>query len=332
MVKNIQIGLKILAVIACAIAALIAPAATAPARAAEITIALNESSAVDGPYIELGEIAAIDAPDDARARLIALRIGIAPTFSNPITYRKSDLVSRLALEGYTDDQFEILGKDKVKIERAGVKITSDELEQALIDELAISFGESAVPVWKVRLPEITVNRGEIEIIVKYPSTRYGALPQTVLVKVDGRLARQFPLSGYVSFKLPVVVAISGIPRGACVSADCVKVIQTTLPPGAAAITSLDGCIGLEAKRNIGAGEQLTYESLLKPYDARRGDDLTVTIIRGGISIEALATAREDAYIGEQMLVELTDTGKTMRVTLVSSNTAVAILPYNEVQE
>jgi flagella basal body P-ring formation protein FlgA len=302
-----------------------------PAHAADFIITLNELSAVDGPYIELGEIAAIDAPDDAYAPLAALRIGIAPTFANPITYRKTDLAARLALEGYTATQFEILGKDQVKIERAGVKITSAELEQVLANELAASFGESVTPVWKVKLPEITVNRGNIEIIVKYPSYRFGALPQTIIVNVDGRLARQFPLSGYASFKTPVVITTQGIPRGACVSADCVEIVERTLPPGAAVIAAIDGCIGLEAKRNIGAGEQLTYDSLIKPYDAKRGDDLTVTILRGGIIIEALATAREDAYIGEQMLVELVDTGKTLRVTLTSSNNAVAVLPSNEVQ-
>jgi len=301
-------------------------ALSAPAFASVIGITLNAHSEVEGPYIELGEVAQITGSDEDVAKLVNLRIGIAPPHDHPIMYRKSDLESRLYVEGIAPSEYSLSGPDKITVVRAGLTITSAELASVLDDEIRTNFCDDVKIIWTEHLPDITVNPGELEIIVKYPSHRKGALPQTILVKVDGRLARQFPLTRFSSFKTPMIIAKAGIPRGAVVTLDMIESLTRVVPPGTPVIATIGECLGLESKRNIGAGEQLTYESLIQPYDVRRGDALVVVIMRGSLRIEAPATSSDNGYIGERILVRLDDTGKGIRVTLTAHNLAVVIMP------
>lgn len=313
--------------IAVSLAILLGVVQAAPLRAYadELIITLRSSAEVDPPFIELGEIAVVSGAEREAGKLTALRIGIAPSFGRKITYKKNDLVNRLALEGLSKDDYTLAGASEVEIKRAGQTIYSDEIRNFLDVSLREGYGGLVEIVEREAFPDVRINRGEFSLSLRYPPNKMGALPQTILLKLEGKTAKQFVLSKYVNFKAPTVFSRTSIPRGVTVSADLLDVETRTHPPGDALVMTIAECVGLEAKRNIGAGEKISLSSLMRPFDLERNDPITIIIFRGNLRIETTGTATKSGYIGDSIIVRIDETGKALKGTITGENTVVVFL-------
>ncbi|MEP0813557.1 MAG: flagellar basal body P-ring formation protein FlgA [bacterium] len=304
--------------IAGVLAAVLAAHCALPAAAAGIIIHLHREAVIEGPYIELSEIAEIDAPQDRLDEIKDLRLGIAPALGREFLYRRTDLISRLNFAGYAESEYSVTGADSVLIKRAGTSISGKSVAEFLESEIKSRFGESAKVVWKTKLPDLQVRQGEVELKLSYPSGREGALPISILICADGSLVGQHPLSRYAAFKVPIVLALETIPRGAEIAPGMIDCEVRTLPPGRPVVSTIAECIGLEAKRTIGAGEEISPDSLLKPFDVCQGDSVSVRISRGAVDIETEGTAMESGYLGDRILVRIGSTGRSLRGILAAS--------------
>lgn len=305
----------------------IAVAAFAPGsgEAASASVELLSNADVDGPYVELGEIAFIAAPTDILEAISAIRVGIVPPFGVVMNLRKSDIEARLLRERSIAANFIVGGPQSVAIKRAGEIITYDLLQNTLETFIREKFDGRVKVKWKESATEFTVNRGDVLIEVKTPSHKSSALPQSIAVYVDGKLVKLLSLSRYVEFITPVAIAREAIARGSAVPESSVFVEIRTVPPGKAVIMDIADCTGFEAIRTIGAGEEISPDSIRKPYDVKRGDAVSVMIEMDGITIEAQASASQDGYVGDVIAVRLDEGGKVMRGVITSPTSVILAL-------
>ena len=288
-------------------------------------VRLYADASVDGPYVELGEIAQIDAPGELGEVLTSLRVGIVPPFGVEIQIRKSDIEARIDRERSITDEFAVTGASSVTVRRGGVSISPADLESKLVSFLSENYGGRVEIVWKERFKEITVNRGEVAVEAKPPSHRKGALPQSLSISVDGKLVKVVALSRYLEFRAPVVIAREPVARGNTIPASALLVEIRTVPAGRAVILDVEDCAGLEAVRSIGAGGEISPDAVRKPFDVRRGDAVTVVVVMDTLTIETESTATQDGYIGDTIAVRLADGGKVMRGVVESPARVVVTL-------
>lgn len=111
----------------------------------------------------------------------------------------------------------------------------------------------------------------------------------------------------------VIVADKNILRHQVITPDMIKI--AVLPQDdirQSSLTRLDAAIGLEATRTIQVGSTIS-RSDLRPADlVRKGENVTLTIRRGVLTLTVDTIALEDAKLGDQVLLLNADSGTEIR--------------------
>ena len=88
-----------------------------------------------------------------------------------------------------------------------------------------------------------------------------------------------------------------------------------------ALKQLEAAIGFEATRTLQVGTIITASDL-KPADlVRKGESVTLTIVRGALRLTVDTIALEDAKLGEQVPLMNKDSGSEIRGIVTGRNQA-----------
>ena len=145
------------------------------------------------------------------------------------------------------------------------------------------------------------------------------------------IARQYnkkvsiPLSCRLFVVTQVVCAKFDIPRDKIIDiSDCETVKKDISTFGPKPCLTFSEVVGKRASRTITGGKIITEHMLLIPPDIEKGDNLSLVISKGNVTVCVSAIARENGRIGQKIWVENGSTKKLVRV-LVTDRNSVTLL-------
>jgi flagella basal body P-ring formation protein FlgA len=98
------------------------------------------------------------------------------------------------------------------------------------------------------------------------------------------------------------------------------------PAAARGALSADDASGMEAARNLTAGNIVRRSDLMKPQLVRRGEPVTIRIVAGALVITASGRALNGGGQGEMVRVVTNNTNRTLDGTIDGSGTVRVAAP------
>lgn len=125
----------------------------------------------------------------------------------------------------------------------------------------------------------------------------------------------------------VVVSATNIIRGQVISQDMVeRTLQPKKQIGAQTLSILKEAIGLEATRTIRTGTPITISDLTAADLVRKGENVTLTVTKGALTVSVDTIALENGKIGEQVDLSNAESGKVIRGVVTGRHQAKGISP------
>ena len=121
------------------------------------------------------------------------------------------------------------------------------------------------------------------------------------------------------------VLVHGVEKGESITA--ADLTEAMIPAAAARGGLVPADIaGMAASRRLVAGSVLRAADLVRPHLVRRGEQVTVSIRRGGLIITSAGRALADAAMGDTVRVVTASTSRTIEA-VVEGNAAVRIVNF-----
>lgn len=134
------------------------------------------------------------------------------------------------------------------------------------------------------------------------------------------------VSAQVKIFQSVIVAARAIPRNSLIhSSDLDIQLRDTADLRHASVVDPNRLVGKVAKRTIRVGEAMNLANLAEPVVVQRGDALVIEAQSGAISVSSQAIALADGRIGEQISARNQQSERIIRVKIIGSGRAAAIL-------
>lgn len=196
--------------------------------------------------------------------------------------------------------------------RAGMPPRTTVVDQAQIQKILENFIEvhrDYLPEGKIRfkkidLPQaVKIPNGKllVEVIPSDPSiiksSRF-----TLIFRVDGRIVKNIVVRGELEVISRVVIAAADLQRGSLISAADVKLALADLTNLRNPIFTPGEVIGMRLKRSIRQGKPLSSRLVELPPIIKRGELVTITIRKGGLTVTARGIASHDAKQGAMVRV------------------------------
>ncbi|MEO2088125.1 MAG: flagellar basal body P-ring formation chaperone FlgA [Gemmataceae bacterium] len=272
-------------------ALLVATAATTVARE-PVVITLAASATPPAPEVTVAHVATLSG-GNARERGKMAALDLTDRRAGASVSRKQ-VGYRLRLAGFSEDEFVLVGADKVAIGVPRRAITVDEVTAVAKAELARLLGTPAdeqsfalaQPVL-VKLPEVSDDdRVEITAVPHIATVRPGRTQMDMTVKVNGTTKLTFS-----------VVLTTDTPAATPTTAGSAEVV----PAG-----------GVRAKP---AGNQFAADAVL----VRALQPVRLVVNADGMRLEAVAEAMQDGKVGQQIKVRNPSSKKVVTGTVVGAN-------------
>ncbi|MBI4696217.1 MAG: flagellar basal body P-ring formation protein FlgA [Gammaproteobacteria bacterium] len=153
-------------------------------------------------------------------------------------------------------------------------------------------------------PRLRLARCEVPLTA-YSSAGSRTVGHTSIgVRCDGASPWAVFVPARMSDRQMVVVAARPIAPGQLLQAADVRLESRTLDNASAVfLTSLDAAIGKTAMRAATAGNLVTQTMLRAPRSVRRGDQVTIAMGAGAISVQMGGVAMRDGGIGDRIPVK-----------------------------
>jgi flagellar basal body P-ring formation protein FlgA len=295
-------------------------------------IELRSETVVAESYVVLGDIAVVSAPSaQLKHTLDNLRIGSAPMVGYATRLSQEELrrVVRARLPGQ-EVALEWSGAKTVSISSAGRLIDAGKVVDAarkhLLAELALKFDrievQLAAPVADVELPLGEVLLKPRAIDSKHVSAR---LPVWVDLYVNGTAYRSVVVPFMLNASRSVYVARRDLPEGTLVSSDdFVPRTEDVLSGAADGMQEFEMQEGMRVRRALVAGQVLTRNHVSPKDIVYRGDPVKLVFAEGGVLIEALASAQQEAAIGQLVKVKVEKGSEAIVARVVSPGVVQAV--------
>lgn len=242
-------------------------------------------------------------------------IGIKDEVYCGLSYGEEKTINR-QMTMYIINKHKIAGArpGQVTFKRKGTLLTSDKFKSDVSDLLTVMYGDMDIEIGTIRMGRpfyySPVNGYDINI----PKNRFG----NVSISVDSGMRRYNYTVNLKAFK-EVYVAKGSIKKGQDI-AGLVGLERTDLSKlRGDAITETEGYI---ASRNISSGKPVTTNQVMRKPDAFKGSSVRIEFKSGGLNITTGGELQEDAYIGKNVRVKNTTSGKIVRGTYASGRKVV----------
>ena len=207
--------------------------------------------------------------------------------------------------------------------REGIDANTVIERSMVIDQVAIFLTkrayEAGEPIQRADLTRIETESP--------PKNAIGAWPSGVITASRYIEPRHTLQSSDIEQSKHVVISATNIVRGQVITGD---MVERTLRPqnqiGAQTLSNLDEAIGLEATRTIRAGTTITLADLMAADLVRKGENVTLTVERGALTITVDTIAMEDGKMGEQVELTNAESGKVIRGIVIGRHQAKGIAP------
>ncbi len=192
----------------------------------------------------------------------------------------------------------------------------------VIDQTAVFLTERAYEAGEL------INRADLKRIETEnpPKNALGAWPSGVITAAQYIEPRHTLLDSDIERSEHVVISATNIVRGQVITRD---MLEQTLQPrkqiGAQTLSAPEEAVGLEATRTIRAGTPITISDLTAADLVRKGENVTLTITRGALTISVDTIATENGKMGEQVELRNAESGKVIRGIVTERHQAKGIM-------
>jgi len=155
------------------------------------------------------------------------------------------------------------------------------------------------------------------------SERSGRVPITIYLYDGDRIVKTGTVSAEPQIRRSVAVAAEAVRRGRTITAETVRIETRWLAPSPGGPADPESVIGAEARSNIEPGDVITQQAVVAPLTVRRGDEVWVHVLSGGVNMKVRARAMHDAHDGE--IVRLRATGGRREFDARMSGPGVAVM-------
>lgn len=193
---------------------------------------------------------------------------------------------------------------EVTFRRKGTLLTEDILRRDIYELLSVMYSGLEVEISSIRMGRDFYFSDDKGYDIDLPKNRFG----NVAVSVDNGIRTYNYTVNLTAFK-DIYVASSSIRKGDDIAKNVTKERYDLSRVRGEPIENPEGYI---ATRNISAGRPVTTGEVMKRPDAFEGASVQIVYDSGGLTVSTSGELMEDAYIGKNVRVKNTASGKIVR--------------------
>ena len=259
-----------------------------------------------------------------RVKLNDIKQAIAATRSLAVGHQltRADL-KRIPYSGNTNEVFldvdDLIGLTLNQAVKANYLIERSMVADPTVVFMTDRSYEAGELIQRSNLTTIKIENAPATALKRWPSGIASAL-----VYLE---AGQILLTTHIEPSEYVVVSATNIVRGQVITEEFVeRRLQAKREIGAQALKTAEEAIGLEATRTIRAGSVITLSDLTAADLIRKGEKVTLTLVRGALTITVDTIAMANAKMGEQVELTNVESGKVIRGIVTGRYRARGIAP------
>lgn len=295
------------------IAVILALLWSSPCFGLEVTF--SQSSAVKNDTVLLADIASFSENSALAEALGSQIVGTAPDAGSATVLDAREIIHKIgrshnsSLNGVNWN-----GAALVTVGRESVSITSEQIQQ-IIDDY-IKENRHSLPDARISfIPDTKPLPFELETgsqswdVIPSSANIIGSSRFSIIFKVNGKVRKNFSVTGQTKAITPVVVTTRRLKYGEIVTAEMVTVAErdiSELPSYSRAVSEV---IGSVVKRNLYQGAPIGPESVELPPVINRGELVKIVVSAGGLQVTATGIARSNGRQDEVIRVQNTNSNK-----------------------
>lgn len=286
-----------------------------------VTIELPSVSTSKGLDIQVAEIAKVTGDDPATVALVqAASLGYAPAPGYHRTLR-ADLVASSLRQVLPGIEIHVTGAPRCRVSPGIQLVKSIDMQAAAAVRLRDSLaGQDADAKFIGALPDLEVPISDEAPRIVVPPVQGSIFPgiRSVPVQVwlDGRIYRTVSADFEVAIWQRRAILRRAVGPGESLHAGLfeVKRVPVTDARGmqALAATELGGAVAL---KGMAAGTSITERDVHREVVMRRGDHVTVHVIKGNVHVKDVGIVSASGRMGERVAVVLQSTGRELTATV-----------------
>jgi len=293
-------------------------------------IYLKDFAWIEGPSVQLGEIAEIEGNQELVEKLKKIRIVSAPPLGKSRVINRDYIWVRLYQSKIKAQELIFQGAKEVKLTALSNSIEEEQVLRAIEDSLSTFLKEEEREGMEVEIGRmafsfpLVVPVGELKLQGKISSSSFNSSRLTILMEIyiNENLYRTLSIPLKIKIFKEVVVATGNFHTDHTFTREDIrkeKILINVNKQGEEWLCSLQEVLGKRLLRNISAGTPLKKEILGSPLLVSRGSLITLSIEGRNIRIHAQGKALEKGGKGETIKVLNIDSKKRLEGIIVDVN-------------
>jgi len=282
-----------------------------------VVVELRTEARTSGDQVLLSDIADLSGPRESIAALLDCPVVRSPKPGGVRTMTKPEIVE--ALRAGPAAKCVVSGAAEVQVRAEALTVSGASFADAAVEAIQKYFSdqpELQATVEATSVPAAQCFRpGAVELKPELPTGEWFAGPRTVHVRVlrDARQVGEATVGVRVRFQRHVPVAACRLEAGETLTEACVAMEwRDTISAKQYVGLGVERLLARQARSAVPAGRILEGRFFKAVPIIRRGEQVTLRVTRGALTITALAEARADAEAGATVLLRLTDSGAEVR--------------------
>ncbi len=291
-----------------------------------LEVRFKESAVVRGPVLALADVATI-LPSSESDALSGFVLFPSPSPMERRCY-KSGTFKAYVLDAVGENKtIRWSGAETVCVLREEEKTTPVDIQSVIDAELEKAVGHISAEhaSFEIRnLPEpvnLPPGRVEYEVLFSDPDI-LKSRQANVIVKVDGLAVENLAVAGRAKVLLPVVVANENLRRGTVLEYDHVRTEERNIAELKKPCLDPNSVVGKKLKRSVGMNRALVEHDLDLPVIIERRQVVTVLLQKGPLRITTKGIAKNDAKMGDPVLVKNVDSLRVVQCRAIAPGTVV----------
>ncbi len=280
-----------------------------------LDVIFMQSGLVKNDTVLLSDVAQLSDSSPLAEALGSQVVGVAPAAGEARVLDAREIINKIG-----KSQNSLLksvnwkGSPLISVKRESVSISSEKIQRIIDDfikdnalrlpDAKISFTPDMVP-----LPfELESGSQSWDVIPSSPDI-IGSSRFSIIFKVNGKVRKNFSVTGTTTAITPVVTATRSLRYGEIVTAEMVVIADRDISSLSGYCRNLSEVIGSIIKRNLSEGSAISPESVELPPVVNRGELVKIVVNTHGLLITATGVAKSDGHQNEVIRVQNTSSNK-----------------------
>jgi flagella basal body P-ring formation protein FlgA len=291
--------------------------ALSSSAAADATIAVELLGRVRvaGRDVRLGDVARLDVArldSTTAARLARVSLGRTPEPGSARTIRAGDVRAALAAAGFAPGAVTVAGAAVTAVEPETALLSGPVLAACARRFALAALGRSddldleAIAPLPPAEVEVAVGRERSSLRARWQETpAAGATAVTVVVEVeaDGETTVAAALGLRIRRTVLAAVPARTITKGSAIDPASLVRVRLELEDAASWLLSPEDAAGCTACSDLKAGAPIARADVVAPLAVKRGDKVSVALVKGMLTVAGEGVAMKDGAVGETIPVK-----------------------------